>query len=126
MILPPGAICTSFSSSANGGFPFGIKRLKKNAVISHPTIDAGKRYKKSTKVPLPSTHTIKVVISPNGDHAPPAFAATTMLTAAGTTNALFSLSIVINTVERISAVVKLSAIGEIKNAKTPVIQKSFL
>jgi len=65
-------------------------------------------------------------MSPNGDHAPPAFAATTMFIAPGTRNARFFLSIVKRTVERISAVVRLSATGEMKNAKSPVSQKSFL
>ena len=58
-------------------------------------IEAGNRKRKSTKVPLPADQAISVVISPNGDHAPPAFAATTILTAAGTRNALLSFSIVI-------------------------------
>ena len=75
--------------------------------------------------PLPADHAIKVVISPNGDHAPPALAATTILIAAGTRKALLSFSMVTNTVERIRAVVKLSATGEIKKAKKPVTQNSF-
>ena len=36
--------------------------------------------------PFPAVHAISVVISPNGDQAPPAFAATTMLIAPGTKN----------------------------------------
>ena len=83
----------------------------RNAVTPQPSIAAGNKKRNSVKSPFPSTHTIKVVISPNGDHAPPALAATTMLMAPGTKNALFSLSIVNNTVERISAVVRLSATG---------------
>jgi len=35
-----------------------------------------------------STQTISVVISPNGDHAPPAFAATTIFMALGTKKSL--------------------------------------
>ena len=66
------------------------------------------------------------MISPKGLHAPPAFAATTIFIAPGTKKSLFSFSIVINTVDSIKAVVKLSATGLIKNAKVPVIQYSFL
>jgi len=55
---------------------------------------------------------MSVVISPNGDQAPPAFAATTMLIALGTKNSLLFFSIVIKTVDSMSAVVRLSAIGE--------------
>ena len=49
-----------------------------------------------------------------------------MFIAPGTKKALFFCSIVISTVKRISAVVKLSATGDKKKAKNPVNQKSFL
>ena len=89
-------------------------------------IAAGKRNKNSENGAFLSTQTISVVISPKGLHAPPALAATTIFMADGTRKSLFFASMVISTVESISAVVRLSAIGEIKNAKSPVIQKSFL
>ena len=55
-------------------------------------------------------------MSPKGDQAPPAFAATTTFTALGTRKSFLVLSIVIKTVDKIKAVVKLSATGEMKNA----------
>lgn len=54
---------------------------------------------------------IKVVISPKGLHAPPAFAATTILFVLVPK---VILSMVIKTVDKIRAVVKLSATGLIK------------
>ncbi|RUM73368.1 MAG: hypothetical protein DSZ11_06045, partial [Sulfurovum sp.] len=97
----------------NGGFPSGTKRLNKNAVTPQPMNDAGNRYKNSTNEPLPSTHTIRVVISPNGDHAPPALAATTILMAEGTRNSRLSLSIVINIVVAANAGGAWSPFGDI-------------
>ena len=115
----------SFDKSVSGTV-FGTTLASKNAVTKYPIIDAGNKNKKSTNVPFPAVQAIRVVISPNGDQAPPAFAATTILIAPGTKKAFFFCSIVINTVDKISAVVKLSAIGDIKNAKNPVIQNNCL
>ena len=108
------------------GLPLGTTRTSKNAVTSQPINEAGKSAKKSIKGALPAAHAIRVVISPNGLHAPPAFAATTMFIAPATRKFVLVLSIVKRTVERIRAVVRLSATGLMKNAKAPVSQKSLL
>ena len=125
--LPPFLMLT-FGSAAGSkcGLPAGTTRTSKNAVTSQPMIEAGKSAKKSIKGALPAAHAISVVMSPNGLHAPPAFAATTMFIAPATIKFALFLSIVKSTVERMSAVVRLSATGLIKNAKTPVSQKSLL
>ena len=49
------------------------------------TTDGTNSRKKSAKPTSPFCHTIKVVMSPNGLNAPPAFAATTMLMQASAT-----------------------------------------
>ena len=66
------------------------------------------------------------MISPNGENAPPAFADTTIFINPGTMNALLPRPATVTTVPKISAVVKLSAIGDKKNAITPVMTKIFL
>ena len=71
--------------------------------------------KKSKNETNPRCHTIKVVISPKGENAPPAFAAT-MFISPGTIKALLPLPATITTVPRIRAVVKLSAIGDRKKS----------
>jgi len=65
-------------------------------------------------------------MSPNGLNAPPAFEATTILTMAIETKRGLLEPTANTTAPMISAVVRLSAIGEMKNAKNPVIQKSCL
>ena len=102
----------------------GTKRLSKNAVVNQPKNADGNSARKSTNSPLPAVHTISVVMSPNGLHAPPALAATTTLMPLGTRKALFLLSMVSKTVDKIKAVVRLSATGEMKNASRPVIQNN--
>jgi len=86
--------------------------------------------KKSTKNPQKSTipfcQTINVVISPNGENAPPALALTTMFIQANITKRELSPPTAITTAHINRAVVKLSAMGEIKNAKIPVIQNNAL
>ena len=81
---------------------------------------------KSKNETNPLCQTISVVMSPNGENAPPAFADTTILINPGTINPLLPCPATITTVPRISAVVKLSAIGDKKNAIIPVITKIFL
>ena len=68
--------------------------------------------KKSANGTSPFCQTISVVMSPNGLNAPPAFAATTMLMQATETNFGFFSPIAITTAPITSAVVKLSATGE--------------
>lgn len=62
-------------------------------------------------------------MSPKGLNAPPALAATTILTQAIVTNCGLAAPIVKTTVHMIKAVVKLSATGEMQKANIPVIQK---
>lgn len=71
-------------------------------------------------------HIINVVISPNGLKTPPAFAAMTILIELKFRNFLSCFSIDVNIDDINNTVVKLSAIGEIKNANNPVIQYNFL
>gem|GEM_PF-3186778 len=66
-----------------------------------------------------------MVISQKGLHTPHAFAATTILIAEGIRNQR-SLEIVNITVANISAVVRLSATGERKNARNHTIQNNCL
>ena len=61
---------------------------------------------------VPFCHTIKVVMSPNGLNAPPAFAATTMLMQESATKRGASRPSAIATAHMTSAVVRLSATGE--------------
>ena len=61
-------------------------------------------------------------MSPNGLNAPPAFAAITIFTQARLTNLGLSPATLSTTAHINKAVVRLSAIGEIKNDKIPVNQ----
>ena len=69
--------------------------------------------------------TINVVISPKGEKAPPALAATTILMQAIHIKLLFPFATAITTAHINNAVVKLSAIGDIKKESIPVITKIF-
>ena len=88
--------------------------------------DGMKILKKSKKETKPLCQTIKVVMSPNGENAPPAFAETTILIIPIVIKFLLPLPTTNTTVPRIKAVVRLSAIGDRKKAITPVIQNIFL
>ncbi|SFV87582.1 hypothetical protein MNB_SUP05-SYMBIONT-5-1196 [hydrothermal vent metagenome] len=88
--------------------------------------DGTNNTKNSKNSTVPFCHTISVVISPNGLNAPPAFAATTILTKAIEIKRTLLPPTAITTAPIIRAVVKLSAIGEIKNAKKPVSQNNCL
>ena len=74
---------------------------------------------------MPRCHTISVVMSPNGLNAPPAFAATTMLTHARLMKRVLPLPTASTTAHITSAVVRLSMIGDRKKLMTPVIQNSW-
>ena len=82
-----------------------------------------KNWKNST---YPACQTIKVVISPKGLNAPPAFAATTILTQLILVKFLLPFPTAKTTEHIVRAVVKLSAMGDKKNAIKPVIQNNFL
>jgi hypothetical protein len=81
--------------------------------------------KKSLKATNPFCHTISVVMSPKGENAPPALAATTILMHPVPMNFLFSLPTASSTAHRTSAVVRLSRTGDNTKASPPVNQKSF-
>src|SRR5699024_7191062 len=86
---------------------------------------AGKnKCKNSKNSTLPACQTIKVVMSPKGLKAPPALAATTILIQLMVIKRPCPSATFITTAHINSAVVKLSATGEIKNDKTPVIQNN--
>ncbi len=71
---------------------------------------------------MPFCQTIRVVMSPKGLKAPPALAATTTLMQARLTNRALAPPTVRITAHISSAVVMLSAIGEMKKASRPVSQ----
>ena len=73
------------SVRGSGLFP-GIARCMSAAGTSQLTNDGKKRTKNSKNESLPLCHTIRVVMSPKGEKAPPALAATTMLMQASATN----------------------------------------
>ena len=91
--------------------------------LTNEGMNNGKNCKNST---LPFCQTISVVISPKGEKAPPALAAITTLIHAIEINLTSLPPTAITTAPINRAVVKLSAIGEIRNAKTPVTQNTFL
>jgi hypothetical protein len=82
-----------------------------------------KRAKKLKKSTLPFCQTIRVVMSPKGEKAPPALAAMTMLMHETTMKAGLLAPTAITTAPISRAVVRLSATGEMKKASRPVIQK---
>ena len=73
----------------------------------------------------PFCQTIRVVMSPNGLKAPPALAATTILMQDNATNLGAAVPAAMDTADITSAVVRLSANGEITNDKPPVSQNSL-
>ena len=125
IVKPPFLICV-ISPEIAFGLPVGIKNCIIKAGITKLTTDGKNNAKNSVNSRIPFCQTIKVVMSPNGLNAPPAFAPTTMLTQLMATNLGSSLPTANTTAHIISAVVKLSAIGEIKKAKIPVSQNSAL
>src|SRR5882724_3628254 len=66
-------------------------------------------------------HSIVVVTSPMGVHAPPAFAAITIMPAKNKRMSLFGISFLVNDTSTI-VVVRLSSIAERKNAIQQTIQ----
>ena len=98
------------------------------AGTSQLTREGMKRWKKDQKstgpmaVSISFCHTIRVVMSPNGLKAPPALAATTMLIQASSTKRWLSPPTASTTAHISKAVVRLSAMGEMKKASRPVIQ----
>ena len=124
MRLAPRFNCTFYS--IDSGWSLGIANDIITAGIKKFTRAGRNNTKKSPKGKIPFCQTINVVISPNELNVPPALAATTILIKLIVTNfgeftPTASITAPIN-----NAVVKLSAIGEIKKDKIPVIQNSCL
>ena len=95
------------------------------AGISQLTTDGKNSTKNSKKLSLPFCQTISVVMSPKGEKAPPALAATTMLMQPSATKRCDCEPTAITTAPMMSAVVRLSSTAESGKASAPVIQKSW-
>ena len=121
MVFAPGRMLTI--SSLTFGFSLGIANCMITAGSAKLTSEGMNRTKNVANSTSPFCHTIRVVISPNGLKAPPAFAATTILIHAIETKRVLSPPTAMTTAHISSAVVRLSAIGEMKNASIPVSQK---
>ena len=118
------APCRSSATSVTAsGCSLGTENDMMTAGISQLTSDGRNNTKNPWKGMMPFCHTINVVMSPNGEKAPPALAATTILIQATITKAVFFPPTAMATVAISRAVVRLSAMGDITNARAPVIQK---
>jgi hypothetical protein len=94
------------------------------AGTSQLTTEGRKSAKKPENEMMPFCHTIRVVMSPKGENAPPALAATTTLIKASNMKRALSAPTAMTTAPISNAVVRLSAMGLMKNASRPVIQKT--
>ena len=121
MRLAPSFIETVSLSAS--GFSLATQKLMMTAGISQLNRAGTKRLKNWPNDACPFCHTIRVVISPKGEKAPPALAPTTILIQARATNFLLFGATAITTAPMSRAVVRLSAMGEITKARKPVIQK---
>ena len=126
MIKPPCLITLPFTSSSGAGLPLVTANDMMVAGIIKLTTAGINNAKNSLNSRMPFCHTINVVISPKGLNAPPAFAPTTMLTQAIAIKSGRPCPTAIITAHITNAVVRLSAIGEMKNAKIPVNQNNAL
>jgi hydroxymethylpyrimidine pyrophosphatase-like HAD family hydrolase len=109
----------------DSGIVFGINKDNKKAVVKNQKNAGKNKSKNSQKLAFQDVQAIRVVISQNGLQAHHEFAQTTITIAIGT-SIFWSFDILRATVDKINAVVKLSAIGDIKKAKNQSIQKSCL
>ena len=121
IVIPP-YFNPSCSPSTSAGLPDGKANCIINAGIRKLTTEGINRAKNSPNCTIPFCHTIKVVISPKGLKAPPALAPTTILIQEIETKAGCPLPTARTTAHIINAVVRLSAMGEMKKAKIPVSQ----
>ena len=112
------------SAPLTSGFSFGTAKLMQIAGIIQLMTDGIKMAKNSKKLTLPFCQTIKVVMSPKGENAPPALAATTIFMQATTMNVLLLPPTAMATAPISRAVVRLSATGEITKDSRPVNQKT--
>ena len=115
--------CKSALSVTGSGWSFPTAKLRIDAVTTQFTTEGMNRAKNSWKCTTPFCQTIRVVISPKGLNAPPAFAATTILIQAMAMNLVLLPPTATATAAINRAVVRLSAIGDITKASPPVIQK---
>ena len=113
---------TRTASASGAGLPFSTAKPMMKAGTSQFTSAGMNRLKNSAKGRMPRCQTIRVVMSPKGLKAPPALAPTTMLMQARATNFGLSPPTAMTTAPITSAVVRLSATGEMAKARSPVIQ----
>ncbi len=118
---PPRLMTTT--SESRGGRSLPIDSDMSAAGTNQFTSEGTNREKKLVKGTTPRCQTMSVVMSPKGLNAPPALAATTTLMQATTTNFGRSRPTASDTAPMMRAVVRLSASGEMTNARAPVIQK---
>ena len=118
----PGFKCTR--SVRGSGFAPGIAKCRIAAGISQLITEGTKSAKNSKKVSLPFCQTISVVMSPNGENAPPALAATTIETQPKATKRGDWEPTAMTTAPMMSAVVRLSRTAESGKAMAPVIQNN--
>ena len=109
------------------GFRCGLQALSWECQMHegrHQPVDQRRHEQREEfkNVSLSFCQTIRVVMSPKGENAPPAFAATTMLMKPMATNFGESLPIARTTAPMTKAVVRLSRTPDRKNANVPVSQ----
>mmetsp|Transcript_8682 Transcript_8682/g.38335 ORF Transcript_8682/g.38335 Transcript_8682/m.38335 type:complete len:240 (+) Transcript_8682:876-1595(+) len=121
----PGSNCTATSPSTLGGTASLIRLFISAAGTSQFTTAGAKSPGNSSSRTFPFCQTISVVKSPKGEKAPPAFAATTMLTQHIATYSSYPCPRLLITAPMSTAVVRLSAMGESQKAMRPVIQKQL-
>src|SRR6185503_11222273 len=122
MKYPPFFTCTA--SIFTDGFSPEIVTEINAAGTSQLMREGTNSAKKSPNSTTPYCQTISVVMSPKGLNVPPALAATTTLMQAAAMNRPLLAPIAMTTAPITSAVVKLSATGEMKNASMPVSQNT--
>ena len=122
IVFAPGFMVTI--SPLLSGCPAGTAKCMMAAGTTKLTSDGTNSTKKVQNSTMPFCHTIRVVMSPNGLNAPPALAPTTMLIQARVTKRVLSPPTASTTAHISSAVVRLSATGEMKKARMPVSQNS--
>ena len=123
MRLPPRLIGTTSLLAA--GFSSGTAKCMIAAGTTQLTREGMNRAKKVPKPTIPFCQTIRVVMSPKGLKAPPALAPMTTLMQPRETKVGLERPTARSTAHISSAVVRLSATGEMKKASRPVSQNSL-
>ena len=122
---PPRLMITCSPFGVSAGLSTSMNQCIIAAGITKLTTAGINNLKNTPNSMTPLCQTIRVVISPKGLNAPPALAATTILMQASETKRGLSEPTDMTTAHMIKAVVKLSAIGEIINARIPVTQNNM-